>query len=159
MESASPTTPQDDGHGGMYDMAKMADLDPLMQFRSEVYGLRIYVCIPGGGGFSGLFQTPQLRDLYFGRGKAGIDGVQVAVGTWHQRLTDLVWEDPQGSSPVYSLLKAQATNGLDVKMSVDMYQTKRANVYTQGDRFGYGRLMASIGPAAVGEPYHPQPFH
>lgn len=153
VTSPSPNTPKPDDKGGLYGLAKLVDLDPNMQFRSEVYGLRIYVDIPGGGGFSGLLAVqPQLRDLWFVRGNAGINGLQVAVGTWHQRLTDLVWTEPSKSSPVFDALRARSAAGLDVKMGVDMFQTNRQNEFTQGDRFGYGRLVATIGGSSADEP-------
>ena len=152
VTSPGPDTQKPDGKGGLFGFAKLVDLDPSMQFRSAVYGFRIYVDIEGGGGFSGELGVPQLRDLWFARGNAGITGLQVAVGTWHQRLTNLTWSDPSGRSPVYDALRARSSAGLDVKMGVDMFQTRRANEFTQGSRFGYGRLAAVIGPAADNEP-------
>ncbi len=153
VTSPSPEIPKPDGQGGLYALAKMVDLDPNMQFRTEVYGLRIYVDIQGGGGFSGeIALPPQLRDLWFGRGKAGIAGLQIAVGTWHQRLTHLTWTAPAAPSPVFDALRAHSSAGLDVKMGVDMFQTDRGQQFTQGNRFGYGRLVGSIGPAATDEP-------
>ena len=153
VTSPSPEIPKPDGHGGLYALAKMADLDPSMQFRSELYGLRIYVDVEGGGGFSGeIALPPQLRDLWFGRGDGGMTGNQVAVGTWHQRMTNLAWTEPKDPSPVLEALRARSGAGLDVKMGVDMFQTARANQFTQGDRFGYGRLVAAIGPASADEP-------
>jgi len=153
VQSVSPTTPKSNGRGGNYVIAKISDLDPNMQFRSELYGIRIYVDIPGGGGFSGRWEVPQLRDMYLFRGDADITGLQSVVGVWHQRLVDLSWTDPTSRSPVYDALKTQATAGLDMKIAVDMYQSLPANEFTQGDIFGYGRLVAAIGPATAEEPH------
>jgi hypothetical protein len=153
VTTPGPDTQKEDGKGGLYGFAKIVDLDPNMQFRTEVYGIRMYVDIEGGGGFSGeLALAPQLRDLWFGRGNGGIAGVQIAVGTWHQRLTNLTWTNPTAPSPVYDALRERSSAGLDVKMGVDLFQTFRANEFTVGNRFGYGRLVASIGPATAGEP-------
>lgn len=152
VTSPGPETQKPDGKGGLYAFAKLVDLDPNMQFRSEVYGFRLYVDFAGGG-FSGeLALPPQLRDLWFARTNGGIKGLQVAVGTWHQRLTNLTWTQPASRSPVFDALRARSAAGLDVKIGVDMFQTNRDNEFTQGDRFGYGRLVAAIGPATADEP-------
>lgn len=152
VTSPGPDTQKPDGKGGLYTFAKLVDLDPNMQFRSEVYGFRLYVDFAGGG-FSGqLALPPQLRDLWFGRTNGGITGLQIAVGTWHQRLTDLTWTEPSARSPVFDALRASSAAGLDVKIGVDMFQTSRDNEFTQGDRFGYGRLVAAIGLASADEP-------
>lgn len=153
VTSPGPETQKPDGHGGLYGFAKMVDLDPSMQFRTEVYGFRIYVDIEGGGGFSGeLASPPQLRDLWFGRTNGGIAGLQIAVGTWHQRLVDVIWTRPAAPSPVWQALYDTSRGGLDVKIGVDMFQTARANEFTKENRFGYGRLVAAIGRASDDEP-------
>ena len=163
VTSPGPDTQKPEGKEGLYGFAKMVDLDPNMQFRTELYGFRIYVDLEGGGGFSGeLAKPPQLRDLWFGRGNGNIfkdgeqveNGLQIAVGTWHQRLTNLTWTDPpeRKGSPVYDALHARSSAELDVKLGVDMFQTWRANEFKQGDRFGYGRLVGAIGRAKPDEP-------
>jgi hypothetical protein len=153
VQSASPSTPISSGKRGYYDIAKIADLDPNMQFRSELFGLVVVVSIPGGGSFSGRLATPpQLRDLFFGRKNAGIDGLQTAVGTWHQRLTDVVWNDPPQPSPVYRALKGDGVSELDLKLVADMYQTDLGQQFSVGNMFAYGRLVGSIGPALASEP-------
>lgn len=153
VTSPGPETQKPDGKGGLYGFAKLVDLDPNMQFRTEVYGVRIYVDIGGGGGFSGeLASMPQLRDIWFARGDGGIDGLQVAVATWHERLTNLTWTEPALRSPVYDAFRARSGKELDVKIGVDMFQTKRGDEFTPGNRFGYGRLVAAIGTTAADEP-------
>ncbi|MEA2338154.1 MAG: hypothetical protein QOE82_2161, partial [Thermoanaerobaculia bacterium] len=153
VTTPGPDTQKQDGKGGLYGFPKIVDLDPNMQFRTELYGIRMYVDIEGGGGFSGeLAVAPQLRDLWFGRGNGGIDGVQIAVGTWHQRLTNLTWTNPTAPSPVYDALRERSSAGLDVKIGVDLFQTFRADEFSVGNRFGYGRLVASIGAATADEP-------
>ncbi|MDC3379024.1 hypothetical protein OAX78_01920 [Planctomycetota bacterium] len=153
VQTPTPKAPRQNPAGGYFDLAKIADLDPSMQFRSEVYGARFLVEVPGGGGFSGAWPLPpQLRDLCFFRGGGGVAGNQVAVGTWHQRIRDVQWTKPTSPSPVYDALKAQATDGLDFKMSVDLFQTTAGNEFSVGDLFGYGRLVGAIGPATAAEP-------
>jgi hypothetical protein len=153
VQSASPSTPISNGKRGYHEVARIADLDPNMQLRSELFGLVVVVNIPGGGSFSGRLTTPpQLRDPFFGRGDAGIAGLQVAVGTWHQRLTDVVWSDPPRPSPVYRALKGGGVTELDLKLVADMYQTDRSQHSSAGNRFAHGRLLGSIGPALASEP-------
>jgi hypothetical protein len=162
VTSPGPLTQKPDGKGGHHGLAKLVDLDPNMMSRSELYGFRIYVD-SAGGGFSGpLAAPPQLRDLWFGRGNGkGLDderkqilnGLQLAVGTWHQRLKIETWtKPPDKASPVWEFLNKNSNGALDVKISVDMFQTWRKNQFTEGDRFGYGRLVGVIGRALDGEP-------
>jgi len=144
---------QTDALGNSYILAKISDLDPDMQFRSELYGLRIFVKSADGFGFNGTIDVPQLRDLFFGRGDGGIAGLQVACGTWHQRIKVEEWLIPAaGQCEVLDLLSANGANELDIKLSVDMFQTEPSQQFTKGDRYCYGRLMATIGSVAPDSP-------
>ena len=143
---------QTDADGNNYIIGKIADLDPDMQMRSEIYGWRVFVSIPSGGGLNGYLPVPQVRDLSFVRTNAGIDGLQVAVGTWHQKLHVESWKPPETPSPVFAALRAQAPDYLDVKLTVDMYQIQQQYENTIGNRFNYGRVMATIGPSSKEEP-------
>jgi hypothetical protein len=158
VESPSPTTPQVDADGGYRSLAKLVDLDPDEQGRSAVWGFWIYLKIPGGGGVSGKWITPNLRDA-FPRGNGGFPGyMQVIGGTWRSRLTDLTWAD--APSPVLQTLKRLSPNALDLKLTVDLYQRERKLDLSddgKGNRFGYGRLQATIGPVADDEPVQTVP--
>ncbi|MGD8940598.1 MAG: hypothetical protein PVJ72_14525 [Gammaproteobacteria bacterium] len=145
---------QTDPQGNNYVLAKIADLDPDMQFRTEIYGLRIFVKSANGYGFSGAIKEPQLRDLFFGRGSGDNPGLQIACGTWHQRIIVDQWQIPQsGKSPVLDLLSANGVMELDIKLSVDMFQTDPQQQFSVGNRYCYGRLLATIGPVAENDPY------
>ncbi len=51
VETPSPQTPKKTPDGkGLYDLAKLVGLDILQQFRSAIYGLRIYVTLGNGAG-------------------------------------------------------------------------------------------------------------
>jgi hypothetical protein len=152
VETVNPYDLQADAQGKNYTLAKIADIDPDMQFRSELYGLRLFVGSAGGVGFSGACDVPQLRDLFFGRGAAGVVGLQVACGTWHQRLHVERVSDPKGSSAVLASLGIRAGSELDVKLSVDMFQTSPAQQFTTGNMYCYGRLMGTIGLVEPGDP-------
>jgi hypothetical protein len=156
VETVNPYDLQVDANGNNYTLAKIADLDPDMQFRSELYGLRLFVGNVGGSaggvGFSGACDVPQLRDLFFGRGDAGVPGLQVACGTWHQRLHVERVSDPKGQSAVLASLGVRAGSELDVKLSVDMFQTSPVQQFTTGNMYCYGRLMGTIGLVEAGDP-------
>jgi hypothetical protein len=152
VDTVNPYDLQVDAKGNNLALAKIADLDPDMQFRSELYGLRLFVGSAGGVSFSGAFDVPQLRDLFFGRGDAGVVGLQVACGTWHQRLHVEQVSDPKGASAVLASLGIRAGSELDVKLSVDMFQTSPVQQFSTGNMYCYGRLMGSIGGVEAGDP-------
>ncbi|PCK03793.1 MAG: hypothetical protein COA42_19815, partial [Alteromonadaceae bacterium] len=153
---------QTSADGKAYTLAKMVDIDPDMQFRSELYGIRIFVKTPDGYGFSGYTETPQLRDLYFARGAGsnnddeptlGYNKMQVACGTWHQRLYIDEWFIPEaGKSRTLDALSAGGAMELDIKLSVDMFLCDPNNKFTTGDMYCYGRLMGTIGAIASNMP-------
>ncbi|MFC1748815.1 hypothetical protein ACFL2V_08405, partial [Pseudomonadota bacterium] len=138
---------QQGADGKNYILAKIADLDPDMQFRTELYGLRIFIKTADGYGFSGRIDVPQLRDLFFGRGAGGDQTMQIACGTWHQRLYVDQWFVPEkGKSKILDILSADGATELDIKLSVDMFQCDPSCMYSKGNIYCYGRLMATIGP-------------
>lgn len=149
VQSPSPTTPMSDGGGGAYDLAKMVDLDPDQQGRSAVYGMRIGVALANGAGFQGLITVPELRQLN-GR-VAGIRSSYAAVGNWMGTLQNVVWTGDVSSSPLLTALEAAGTEGLAVKLTVDLHQNNPATIFSAGNMFCFGRVMGSIGPALPGE--------
>jgi hypothetical protein len=147
--SPSPKTPMSDGTGGFYDLAKMVDLDPDQQGRSALYGVRIAVTLPNGAGLQGLMTVPELRQL---NGRiAGVGTSYGAVGQWMGTLQNVLWSGDISSSPFLVSLKAAATGGLNVKLTVDLHQNNPQNLFTSGDQFCYGRVLGSIGPVLNGE--------
>lgn len=149
VQSPGPKTPMSDGTGGYYDIAKMVDLDVQQQIRSALYGVRIAVILPNGAGFSGLMTIPELRQL--NTRIPGVQGSWGAVGQWMGTLQNVVWSGDISSSPFLQSLKNGNYPGLNVKLTVDLHQNNPANVFTSGDQFCYGRVLASIGPAVVSE--------
>lgn len=140
--------------------AKIADLDPDMQFRTELYGVYISITNDNGYGVEGYMEIPQLRDLFFGRGAGGDQGMQVACGTWHQRFYVIKWNLEAGdTTSTLALLKSNADANqtqanqeagyqgeLDIKLSTDMFQCDPQQQFTVGNRYCFGRMMASLGP-------------
>jgi hypothetical protein len=69
-----------------------------------------------------------------------------------QLVFDIFKSDPQGTSAVLASLGVRAGSDLDVKLSVDMFQTSPLQQFTTGNLYCYGRLMGSIGRVEAGDP-------
>jgi hypothetical protein len=149
VESPSPMTPMSDGADGFYDIAKMVDLDPDQQGRSALYGVRIAVTLPNGAGLQGLMTIAELRQLY---PRVPVrSGSWTAVGNWMGTLQNVQWSGDISGSALLTALKGVSAQGLAVKLSVDLHQNNPGNNFTSGDKFCYGRVLGSIGPALAGE--------
>lgn len=150
VESPSPKTPKSAPDGTFYDLAKMVDLDTDQQGRSAVYGLRLYVTLPGGGGFSGL--VPVFPELQYMAGRIPVRGGSwTAVGTWMGQITDVTWSGDLSSSPLLEAFRQACTQGIAVKLSMDLHQNDPKTRLISGDMFCYGRLLGSLGPILPGE--------
>lgn len=151
VESPSPNTPKTTPDGkGYYDIAKMVDLDPDQQGRSAVYGLRIYVTLPGGGGFSGLMSVPELQDLNGRVVAPNSRSSWSAVGTWMGQITDVTW-NADTSSPFLAQFQEACQLGIAVKLTTDLHQNNFNTRLTPGNMFCYGRVLGSLGPVQPGE--------
>ena len=148
VESPSPNMPQSDGGNGYRDLAKMVDIDPDQQGRSEIFGLWVYIKTSDGGGFHALWDRPNLHFACF-HGNGGFDGYMQALGgSWQAQLINVQWES--NTSSLLKELQKQSPNSLEMKLSVDLFQrdrTKALDDSGKGNRFGYGRLMGTIGPS------------
>jgi hypothetical protein len=150
VESPSPATPKPRPDGkGNYDVAKLVDLDPLQQLRSAVYGLRLYVALAGGAGFSGLMTVPELQYLN-GRMQLGL-GSWSAVGTWMGQIAEVTWNGDLSASPFLRQFQAACGQGIAVKLTVDLHQNDPASRGVPGNQFCYGRVHGSLGPIGAGE--------
>jgi hypothetical protein len=152
VESPSPSTPKRTPDGkGYYDIAKMVDLDPDMQGRSAVFGLRIYVTLPGGAGFSGLVSVPELQFLNQRTQALPNIGSWSAVGTWMGQIAEVTWSEDAASSPFLAQFKAACRRGIAVKLTMDLHQNSPQTKFTPGNMFCYGRVHGSLGPIGAGE--------
>lgn len=152
VESPSPSTPKTTPDGkGFYDIAKLVDLDPDQQGRSAVYGLRIYVTLPGGGGFSGLMSVPELQDLNGRVIAPNSRSSWSAVGTWMGQITDVTWNPGSSSSPFLAQFQEACQQGIAVKLTTDLHQNNFNTRLTPGNMFCYGRVLGSLGPVKPGE--------
>ncbi|HLT34910.1 MAG TPA: hypothetical protein VK034_01460, partial [Enhygromyxa sp.] len=149
VATPSPATPT--GPDGVdYSLPKLVDLDPDMQMRSEVYGMRVWVEIPGSGaGFWGTMSVPQLRNMN-GRtppGAVGGGGSWTAVGTMAGAITDVKWLGDASVSPLLSQFKAACAQGISYRLTVDLHQNSPSTQFTSGNLFYYGRVHGCFGPA------------
>lgn len=150
VESPSPNTPKTTPDGkGFYDIAKMVDLDPDQQGRSAVYGLRIYVTLPDGSGFSGLVSVPELQNLFPRVVQPRPGSSWSFVGTWMGQITEVAWTT--GSSPFLGQFQAACQHGVAVKLAVDLHQNDPNTRLTPGNMIYYGRVLGSLGPVQPGE--------
>jgi hypothetical protein len=152
VESPSPSTPKTTPDGkGFYDIAKMVDLDPDQQGRSAVYGLRIYVTIPGGGGFSGLVSVPELQNLFPRVVQPRPGSSWSFVGTWMGQITEVAWNAGSSASPFLVQFQEACQAGIAVKLTVDLHQNDPNTRLTPGNMIYYGRVLGSLGPVKPGE--------
>jgi hypothetical protein len=138
----------DNGNGGVYDFAKLVDLDPDQQGRSEVYGLRMRVTLPDGTSFSGLMSVPQLRELG-PRAQTNVGTSFNAVGQLMGTITQPQWP-ATSSSPLLTSFQNACSSGIALSLTVDLHWNI-PTVNESGLMFLYGRVHGSMGPLQAGE--------
>lgn len=157
VSTPSPATPKAPD-GVSYSIPKLVDLDPDMQIRSEVYGMRVWVELPVGGtavggtagsgaGFWGTMSVPQLRNM---GGRISISGVQsswTAVGTMAGMITDVQWLGDASVSKLLGQFKTACAEGISYRLTIDLHQNDPSTQFTSGDQFFYGRVHGCFGPA------------
>ncbi|SRR5579871_868743 len=149
LDTPSPQTPVSNGSGGTYDLAKLVDLDPDQQSRSEVYGLRLQVTLPDSSLFGGLMSVPQLRELGFSRAKTNVGGSFNAVGVLMGAIARPNWPSAI-SSPLLASFKNACGNGIAVSLTVDLHWNN-PTVNQNGMMFLFGRVHGSMGPLLASE--------
>ncbi len=127
--------------------AKLVDLDPQQQMLSQVWGLSVSLALSNGVvAFTGTVAECALTDVW-GRvsgGSAG--GIEAASGMFQTVIQVSAWGD-LSASPVLQALHGQAGDTLSLKWVVDGYNGQFG---TAG--FGWGRMVATVGPYHAGEP-------
>ncbi len=158
VATPSPTTPTAPD-GVSHPIAKLVDLDPDQQARSEVYGMRVWVEIPGAStqapaGFWGTMSVPQLRNMG-GRIDTSIPGIPggswTAVGTLTGIITDVVWLGDVSSSKLLGEFESACAGGISYRLTVDLHQNDPTKQFTSGDQLYYGRVHGCFGPAYPGK--------
>ena len=125
-------------------LGRIADIDPDMQVRSLVVGVRIGIVLAGttSPALSGTMRPGNIIDLW-GRGAVG-GCMYMSV------LEDLAWGDVS-KSPFLQALQAASSSMLSIKFNVDLYDTNSADPPGQ---FQNGRIAGTVGPYTAGEGIH-----
>lgn len=133
-----------DWGGPPAQFGRISDIDPDMQVRSLLVGVRIGIVLAGANtpALSGTMRPANIIDLW-GRGVAG-GCMYMSV------LEDLTWGDLT-SSPLLQDLKSMSGEMLSIKFNVDLYDTSEADGPGQ---FQFGRVAGTIGPYSQGEGIH-----
>lgn len=132
--------------------AKLVDLDPQQQMVSQIWGMSVALTLSDG---TQVFTASVLEcglTEPWPRGGGAAGGIAGTSGTYQTVLQNVTWgPDVPSSSPTLNALQSQVqANGdqLSIKWVVDGYNG------TQGSGFGYGRIVATLGPYTTGEPVH-----
>ena len=131
--------------------AKLVDLDTQQQLVSAIWGLEVRICdMHGETLLRGQFETASFIDLWQRAARGGGDTGDFLLGAMYQSiLSNLEWGKFE-RSPFLTELRQTARDGLlSIKFNVDGY-TMNFN----SPEFTRGRIVGTIGPAAVGEPRH-----
>jgi len=123
---------------------RISDIDPDMQVRSLLVGVRIAVTLPGASApaLTGTMRPANIIDLW-GRGVAG-GCMFMSV------LEDLAWGDA-GGSQLLKDLQNKSKSMLSIKFNLDLCDTNPAD---PPDQFQNGRIAGTIGPYYDGEGIH-----
>ena len=132
--------------------AKLVDLDPQQQMVSQIWGMSVALTLSDGTQvFTGSVLECGLTEPW-PRGGGAAGGIAGTSGAYQTVLQDVTWgTNLPSSSPTLDALQSQAqANGdqLSIRWVVDGYNG------TQGSGFGYGRIVATLGPYTAGEPVH-----
>jgi hypothetical protein len=130
--------------------AKLVDIDPEQQLVSTIWGMEVRIATSAGENLlRGRFAPAAFMDIWDrAQGQGG--GGDVGAGAMYQSvLTNLEWGDV-GSSPFLTGLREASGDGvLSIKFNVD-----GINLDSTSPDFTIGRIVGTIGPAAVGEPHY-----
>lgn len=129
--------------------AKLVDLDPDQQFVSQVWGLNVQLTLADGTvAFTGSVDPCALQDLWLNRVVNSTAGGNWPASGAFQSVVRVRWGNV-GSSPLLQQLRSASPNALSIRWVVDRYNS---NADTAG--FGYGRMVATLGPQDDAEPAH-----
>ncbi len=129
--------------------AKLVNLDPQQQNTSAVYGMQLSLTLPGATdpAFSGTVAPVPLADLW-GRAVVGV-GIEYASGAY-QSVIEVDWAENLSASPMLAALKERTMDGLlSIRWVVDGFDARQ-----DSPTFGWGRMVATVGPYLHGEPCH-----
>lgn len=133
--------------------AKMADLDPLQQAVTQLFGLKIRIVASDGSGAGRVnildadFVPSPFTDIWI-RVK-GASPAEPTIAAFYQSIlaAPVTWGATQRSPFLAELHAASKGNPLSIKFNLDSYDPE----WTRA-RFGTGRIVGTIGLAAPDEP-------
>ena len=149
VETPSPSTPKKMPNGRNYGYAKLVDLDPaaagpvrgLRPAHLRHPGQRRRLLRAGHGARAAVPPDPGAEPPEQLGSRGHLDGPD------HQRGMDR----ETSSSPFLTQFQAACSQGIAVKLTVDLHQNSPATQTTQGNLFCYGRVLGSLGPIGTGE--------
>jgi hypothetical protein len=128
--------------------AKLVDLDPEQQLVSEIWGLELRIADAQGNTLLRSDVVPPAFIDIWNRATSSAGGDTGAGAAYQAVLTGLEWGDVSGSTFLGDLQKASTASGtLSIKFNVD-----GLSMDFTSPQFMCGRIVGTIGPAAVGEP-------
>jgi hypothetical protein len=146
VATAGPQTPIKI-NGNVLDVAKLVDLDPDQQGRSELYGVQFQIQLADGSTFGGAMSVPQLREL---GPRVPLKGSSfVAVGQFMGSIDQPQWPAASGSKLLTQFQQA-CGNGIAVSLTTDLHWNNPA-ISQNGLAFCWGRVHGSMGPLRAGE--------
>lgn len=127
--------------------AKMADLDPLQQRATQIFGLKIRILAADGTLLlAGDFLPSPFMDPWV-RVKGALPAEPTIAAFYQSILAPISWGATELSPFVSELRRACDAGALSIKFNLDSYDPE----WTRA-QFGTGRIVGTIGVAAAGEP-------
>jgi hypothetical protein len=139
-----------DGASGVFDIPKLVDLDPDQQGRTELYGMRVQVRLPGGASFGGLMSIPQLRELGPRIALTKVQGSYVVVGQFMGSIAQPQWPTVNSGSKILQQFQQACSRGIAVELTVDLHWNL-PQISQNGLMFCFGRVHGTMGPLRAGE--------
>ena len=142
VATAGPRTPIT-VDGTVVDIAKLVDLDPDQQGRSEVYGMQFQVQLPDGSTFGGAMSVPQLRELAPRMALKG--GSFTVVGLLMGSIDQPRWPARPGASKLLTQFQQACANGIAISLTTDLHWNI-PTISENGLMFCWGRVHGTMGP-------------
>jgi hypothetical protein len=147
VATAGPQTPIK-SNGNVLDVAKLVDLDPDQQGRTELYGLQFQIQLLDGSTFGGAMSVPQLRELSPRMALGG--GSFVDVGMFMGSIDQPQWPAQASGSTLLTQFQRACGNGIAVSLITDLHWNIPA-ISQNGLMFCWGRVHGTMGPLRTGE--------
>jgi hypothetical protein len=148
VATAGPQTPIT-VDGNKVDIAKLVDLDPDQQGRSELYGMQFQVELPDGSTFGGAMSVPQLRELG-PRVPLALRSSFINVGLFMGSIDQPRWPAQPGASKLLTQFQQACAHGIAISLTTDLHWNI-PTISENGLMFCWGRVHGTMGPLRAGE--------